>query len=281
MPLKAARAVRGMRTTCMRDARVKTDGCHLFNPMHVKISFLTPSQPVSNSVRDVPVYALILAMACAVVLCRSAAAQDRGDVDNVTFAEPSSERVHQVKAEDSDTIPGGMGEPARRLLPKAPLGWEGGRVSFTMKIDPGKPNYVTVRLWGSDVGTDRLLLFCEGKQIGYRHLGDIDSLDIGSEAPFCKGRFFYNTSPLPIAMTRGKTEVRLEIRASGPIWTYGRNWDEYQKLMKEPSRGLYRIYTHTDGAFVPSATEKQGTTPSDPPVRTRQARRSWRRFATE
>jgi len=38
-----------------------------------------------------------------------------------------------------------------------------------------------VRLWGSDSTRNDLILFCEGKQVGYRHLGDIDLLDIGGE----------------------------------------------------------------------------------------------------
>src|SRR5207244_849646 len=34
-------------------------------------------------------------------------------------------------------------------------------------------------------------------------------------------------------------------------------------------RGIYRVYTHTDGFFVPPADEKQGAAPpADPPLRT-------------
>lgn len=32
--------------------------------------------------------------------------------------------------------------------------------------------------------------------------------------------------------------------------------------MTEPSRGLYKVYTHTDGAFVPPVDEKQGVKPA-------------------
>ncbi|MBC8096072.1 MAG: hypothetical protein H7Y43_09685 [Akkermansiaceae bacterium] len=34
-----------------------------------------------------------------------------------------------------------------------------------------------------------------------------------------------------------------------------------------PTRGLYKLYTHTDGCFVPPADEKQGDAPKNPPVR--------------
>ncbi len=199
---------------------------------------------------------------------QSAAANAGGVmVDTLSFGDAPSEKAHPLTADPSDVIPGGLGESARRLLPLNKPSWEGGKMAFTMKVDPDHLNYVTVRLWGSDVSSNRMLLFCEGKQIGYRHLGDIDSLDIGSDAPFCNGRFFYNTSPLPIAMTRGKAEVQLEIRSNGPIWGYGRNWEEYQKTMTQPTRGLYRVYTHTDGAFMPPAGEKQGLALATAPVR--------------
>ena len=218
----------------------------------------------------------IVSIAClALAAARATAAPDTGIVDTLSFADPASEQSHQAKADPSDTIQGGLGEAVRRLLPPKTPGWEGGRFAFTMKVDPARPNYVTVRLWGSDVNTDRLMLFCEGKQVGYRHLGDVDSLDVGNEAPFCPGRFFYNTSPLPAEMTKGKGEVHLEIRASGRIWTYGRNFAEYQKPMTEPSRGLYRVYTHTDGAFVPPADEKQGRRSPTRRCGASQGRRCW------
>ena len=104
-------------------------------------------------------------------------------IDVLTFGDPASEQAHGLTVDHGEIIRGGLGEPARRLLPREPGNWEGGRLAFTLKIDPEQPNYVTVRLWGSDVGGNRLILYCEGKQIGYRHLGDIDLLDFGSEEP--------------------------------------------------------------------------------------------------
>ncbi len=188
-------------------------------------------------------------------------------VDTLTFGDAASEKNHKLTAERSDLIHGGLGEPARRLLPAQPESWEGGRVAFTLKVDPAKPNYFTVRLWGSDANENRLVLFCEGKQIGYRHLGDIDMLDIANGSPALPGRFFYNTTPLPLEMTKGKTQLAFEIRSSGRIWGYGQTFEQYQKPMTTPTRGIYRVYTHTDGFFVPPANEKQGTAPKNPPIR--------------
>jgi hypothetical protein len=125
-----------------------------------------------------------------------------------------------------------------------------------------------VRLWGSDATQNQLILFCEGKQVGYRHLGDIDLLDIGGAGAAFPGRFFYNTAPLPLAMTQDRTNLNFEIRSSGPTWPCGNTFDKFQKPMTSPTRGIYKFYTHTDGAFVPPVGEKLGAAPQNPSVRT-------------
>jgi hypothetical protein len=191
-----------------------------------------------------------------------------GLVDTLTLGTPAAEQAHQLTADHADTIAGGLGESARRLLPLEPAEWQGGHLDFTMKVDPAAQNYFSVRLWGSDRSNERLILFCEGKQVGYRHLGDIDILDSPNGAPGFNDRFFYTTSPLPLAMTRGKTELHFEIRSSGDINGYAPDWAHYQKMFQEPSRGIYRAYTHTDGCFVPPVDEKQGAIPHNVPVRT-------------
>jgi hypothetical protein len=188
-------------------------------------------------------------------------------LDTLSFGDSASEAAHGVVATLSDIRPGGLGEPSRRLLPGGSDPWRGGTLRFRAKVDPARQNYFTLRLWGEDVNQNQITLHLEGKQIGYRHLGDIEALDIGTDAPAYPGRFSYRTCPLPLALTQGKESVDCEIRATGPIWGYGRNFEEYQRAMKEPTRGLYRAYTHTDGFFLPPAGEKQGTFPQDAPLR--------------
>ena len=188
-------------------------------------------------------------------------------VDTLTFGDATSEAGHAFVDTRSEKISGGLGESARRLLAPPTENWEGGRVSFTLTVEPVQQNYATVKLWGSDTTKNILLLFCEGKQIGYRHLGDIDVLDIGGDEAAFPGRFFYTTVPLPLAMTRGKTNLNFEIHSSGPIWGYGSTFAQYQKPMTEPTRGIYKIYSHTDGGFAPPADEKQGVAIVNPPVR--------------
>jgi hypothetical protein len=191
-------------------------------------------------------------------------------LDILRLGDDSSESGHHLSAERSDVIKGGLELAARRLLPFDPPQNDGGKLSFMMKCDPEKQNYVTIKLWGSDHGREngRLYLFMDGKQVGHRHLGDITPLDIGTDDAACPGRFFYSTLPLPRSMTQGKTSVEIEIRARGWLYGYGVTYESFQRKLALPTRGIYAVYVHTDGYFVPPADERQGATPAHPPVRT-------------
>lgn len=182
-------------------------------------------------------------------------------IDVLIFGDSASETEHQLSEKASAVIVGGLNEPARALLPIDGERVEGGNVHFNMKVDPDKQNYITVRFWGSDTGDKNILiLFAEGKQIGYRHLGDYDMLSLANgEAPFL-GRFVYTTLPLPLKMTQGKNQIQLAIRSTGPYYRYGNSFDDYQKIMTEPTKGIYRAYTHTEEFFDPGE-EKQGKAP--------------------
>lgn len=183
-------------------------------------------------------------------------------IDEIVFGNPASEKRHSFTDKASQIISGGMNEPARQLLPIEGERVEGGYITFTMKVDPDKQNYFTTRFWGSDSGNENILiLFIEGKQVGYRHLGDYDMLNIANnDAPFLN-RFIYTTLPLPLHITKGKKEVELSIRSTGWIFRYGETFDQYQKPMTKTTKGIYKAYTHTDGYFVPSKKEKQGKEP--------------------
>jgi hypothetical protein len=189
-------------------------------------------------------------------------------LDTLVFGNDASETGHELSATASDCKSGGLGESSRRLLPGGVPAWQGGVLKFNVRVDPEKQNYFTLRLWGGDVNHNQMTLHVEGKQVGYRHLGDIEALELGADEPSYPGRFVYRTTPMPIDLTKGRDRVTCEIRATGPIWGYGQSFDLYQKPMVEPTRGLYRSYTHTDGCFTPPADEKQGAYPEDSPVRT-------------
>lgn len=182
--------------------------------------------------------------------------------DEIHFGNVQSENKHVLVSNESEIYKGGLDETARRLLPGNPETWQGGTMSFKMNVDPEKQNYFTVRCFGSEADKNLTMLFIDGFQIGYRHLGDIDYLTLGNgNAPFLE-RFYYVTLPLPLKYTKGKKEVTLEIRSYGPMWPYGETFEQYQKDMTEPTVGFYKAYTHIQPCFVPDKKEKQGKLPA-------------------
>jgi hypothetical protein len=194
-----------------------------------------------------------------------------GMIDVVKLGDTASEEAHGLQAELSDVVDGGLGEKARRLLANGE--WRGGKITFKMKVDPEKPNYFTAKFWGSDTCSDeahelRLCLYVDGLQLGTRHLGAIDMLDIMKyDLARYPGRFLYTTRPLPMHMTQGKTEIKLTIEGQGGINGYAPKIADYQHMMEEPSRGIYGAYVHTNPCFEPPADDVQGAPPEEVPVR--------------
>ena len=200
---------------------------------------------------------------CAFLCSGSLDAGRAEPVDTLIFGDEASEKAHSLTfaTQASEVTDGGLGEKARWLAAPEAGGWQGAAMEFDLAVDPQKPNYLTVKLWGGEVNRNLLILSCDGKQIGYRHLGDVEILDLGAEAPQWPGRFCYRTLPLPTATTSGKTRLRCEIRATGPIGSYGATFEQYQRPMRERSRSIYRLSSHTEPCFTPDPEEKQGTAP--------------------
>lgn len=200
-------------------------------------------------------------MVCLVMCASLARAQSNADsLDMIALGDADSESHHSVKAEMSEVVREGLGESARRLLPMDPPTYHGGTLTFTVRVDPEKQNYLTAKFWGSDKGEERgeLALFAGNQQIGYRSEGDYDVLNHCDSEGQAPGRFVYQTSIIPLGLTKGKTSIELTIRSFGPVWWYGPSFDKFQKPLAAPSRGIYRLYTHTNTRFEPSSEEKQG-----------------------
>jgi hypothetical protein len=166
-------------------------------------------------------------------------------VDSLWFGDPASESGHALQGAGTVVIQGGLGKPARQLLPDAELPWRSVDMAFRIKVDPKLQNYATVRLWGGETTPNKLVLLCEGRQIGYRHLGDIEILDLGTEAPTYAGRFTDKTFPLPLPLTSGKSELNCAIRALGKFAVYNREFAKFQQPMVGPSRPIYALHVHT------------------------------------
>ncbi len=181
-------------------------------------------------------------------------------IDTLILGDAISEKEHELKFDRSEVIRGGLDEPARQLLPLEPNSFKGGTITFRLKVDSEKQNYITVKFWGSDkgAGRGRFILFSGNQQLGYRSEGDLDVLNTCEEEGECPSRFFYQTLPLPPALTNRKETIELTIASFGPVWFYGENFARFQKNLTMPTRGIYRIYTHTTTRFVPPPGEKQG-----------------------
>lgn len=191
-------------------------------------------------------------------------------LDTIIFGNAASEQAHRFEGENTKSVTGALGEPARVSLPKTPIDYYGGDLSFDLKVDPVKQNYFTVKFWGDDInGGQKALLYINGEQLGYRHMGDYEALNHGADEPAFRGRFFYYTDILPLPVTHGRQKLTLTIKTIGPISGYalGGGYDGYQGKMTVPSRGYYRAYTHTNPALWGQDSEKQGAAPSRPPVR--------------
>ncbi|MFP5041451.1 putative Ig domain-containing protein [Parasediminibacterium sp. JCM 36343] len=193
-------------------------------------------------------------------------------VDSIRFGDTLSEQGHTLIASNTKILAGSLGQPARQCLVPATSNIYGGSLTFIMKVDPVNRNYFTIKLWGGDDGTittaGRLYLYAPlngiNYQVGYRHEGDYTCLSVvGSKQPL-PGRFFYSTTMLPLSLTKGKTSVTLKIISAGRLYGLGNGGPpngSYQFYMTQPSRGIYKAFTHID-PYLDVSTETQGKTPA-------------------
>ena len=201
-----------------------------------------------------------------------AASAEKHIADQIIFGNAASDRAHHLVLHHAKFIVGGLHQTALRLQPLSPPQDDGGYATLTMSVNPNRRYYVTCQFWGSDYGLERgrLILSCNGKQVGYQVQGDYNTLN-GAEnappvAPF-RGRFYFVTTPLPLRMTRHKAVVNLKIQAIGREWPYGGNWKQYQHIMPKASLGMYRLFIGTDGFFTPPNNDPQGRPLAPAPVR--------------
>lgn len=178
-------------------------------------------------------------------------------LDRIIFGNQPAEQDHDFAAESSWLTIGQYGTVCRevqRVIPEkdVPYEWTIGSMSFTMKVNPGELNFLTLKLQQDSSTFDPapMAIFYGDEQIGYMN---------GREGYSTPGNFYggktqtgdwlYVTSVLPKSVTEGKETVRLRVVAydphGGPMSGYiGTNIP------------VYRAYTHTDALFeLPSDEE--------------------------
>lgn len=187
------------------------------------------------------------------------AAPESGLLDRIIFGNAESESEHDFAGAVTRAITGGLGRTARVADPLDPPLARGGELIFTMKVDPFKQNYFTLKFWGDDLSSYKSIVYINGEQIGYRREGDYEAINIGNQnyraggstgitAKVLPNRFYYNTIMLPLELTYGREAAEITVR------TYSQ---DFLANVTEPSRGYYSGYTHTQ-AYLDVSDEEQG-----------------------
>ncbi|MGN0243291.1 MAG: hypothetical protein ACI4CT_04420 [Lachnospiraceae bacterium] len=203
----------------------------------------------------------------------SAAQKKQGNaIDTIYFGNAKSEKSHNysgrcdVKGIDKKASKekknakgmytgGGIGDGLTYRYMKAPADENAQRsqMQFTLKADPTKQNYLTVRISGSQQGRGCLLLYGPDGDTSvlkawtgtkYSELDDATY----DGAPF-EGRYYYSTYMIPQGLVSADGKVTLCIQASGKMDSYGTN---VYKPQTQNSKYIYSAAIHTEPYYEPS-----------------------------
>lgn len=194
---------------------------------------------------------LLLCLFPALVLAAPAKFQRLGVV---TFGDETSETQGAVHARVSEVGPGAPGFKARYIATE-------GEVRFTLAVDPARPTYVTLKMWGGDVagtavatdrgsialGAPRVDLWVNGKAV------DAEDYELLTDKPALPGRFFYRTVRLPQDATQGKSTIELTLKPAQQVGGgYAGVGGPVARIIPKGvyARGYYQAITHI-GNFLP------------------------------
>lgn len=150
-----------------------------------------------------------------------------------------------------------------------------GAMALTLRCDPGKTNYLTVKLWGGDTG-EGMLWLCDPASGNMNISGntqpkrnslvdrrDWTELNFLSGSPQFDGGFIYSTYIIPEIYTKGKEYVSLRLYSTGGHADYSAPSIKEQTA---PSRGIYAAYMTQSANFNPTDFEDiaGGHTESEP-----------------
>ena len=193
------------------------------------------------------------ALASLLALPLTATAQNKSA--QILLGYPASEMVAQLVPQNSTTGTDDNGLSFRRLE-------KGGKLTFELPCDPDAQNYLTVRMSGSETNSGYLYVVQGdgGKDILNPPKPELamGELDGDSSSPPFPGRYYYDTYPIPTALTQGKTSVRLSIESRGAWGFYG---DNSQHEQTEPSKAIYLIALQNQPYFSELGDDKLGRMP--------------------
>lgn len=166
-------------------------------------------------------------------------------LDEIDFGNISDESAHRMGSDCSEDYKNGNGTTARCFVQNRQIRWKAGECTFCMKVDSVRQNYFTLLFNGDETCENYMMLFINGKQIGYRSNGDIEPIYGGRKKK--SGKYYAVTLPLPIEYTVKKDSVRIGIRCFGPLLDEAADsFHLYQGAVKTKSVGIYKGYTHVE-----------------------------------
>ncbi len=124
-----------------------------------------------------------------------------------------------------------------KLSPTTPPSRFSEELSFKIKVDPYRQNYLSLKLDSAQKYTP-IFIYLDGKQLGYAKCSDFEAINL------CYGNFkpegwFFVTSAIPVWYTKGKTEIEIALRQAEP-------YDD----LEEVCGTIYEAYSTTTPSFV-------------------------------
>ena len=179
--------------------------------------------------------------------------------DRIVLGNDNSEKSHGLTMYCPDNVAittnGLSGETGRRSLmfTANPFSCEypdiyGGEFSFVLRVDPERQNYITLRTNGGDgvKENERYRVMVENKDLTNYSASAVTFSE--TKAP---GAFAFNTLLIPLAITKGKTNVVVRVRSAGRYYGYGTPsvFTTYQRKMTCDMPPIYDVYSSTNPVF--------------------------------
>ncbi len=198
---------------------------------------------------------------------------DTGAMDMLIFGDSESEKAHDLtekltvagvddKAEkqytndDGTHAGGGLGEGLtyRQILkPTADAPKDTGYLRFTLKADPARTNYITIRLSGSQYDRGNIMLYTgDGDTTYFDPFSgrEYSELDCGTyvEGYTSKGNYYYATTKIPQEIINADGTVDLKLVPTGRMQSYGAS--VYADVTQD-SKYIYSVASHTEPYYTP------------------------------
>lgn len=208
------------------------------------------------------------------VIYAQTSANTSNALDSIQFGSASSESAHHFIDLGSPEGTGAFGLTYREIAASSDRADAGNPadnrvLTFTLNCSATLQNYLTIQLWGSDTTPDVIYLYNSSQGYDVKDYYTTNQPEIDFQVPLqgtqsqpeamYPGRFVYETVPIPLAMTQGKTSVTLTLNAATSYGYYDSGTT--QLAYGNNSRAIYAAYTHTDPELTLSASAPQGSAP--------------------